>query len=177
MRISDWSSDVCSSDLRRHRRLSGGDQRSSRRAVAARHPPRRQAGDAREGMARGAGCAPPGGRRMSGPEEKVLAEKSLAELLGQDEAGAEDILAVLRLIAERAGKIILAYYVEAEEIEVRHKEDASPVTEADEAAEAFILGALNTLTPDIPGVAEEAMAAGEGPVIEDNSFWQADPHA
>src|SRR3546814_6573269 len=106
MRISDWSSDVCSSDLRRHRRLSGGDQRSSRRAVAARHPPRRHAGDAREGMARGAGCAPPGGRRMSGPEEKVLAEKSLAELLGQDEAGAEDILAVLRLIAERAGKII-----------------------------------------------------------------------
>src|SRR3546814_3796605 len=69
-----------------------------------------------------AGCAPPGGRRMSGPEEKVLAEKSLAELLGQDEAGAEDILAVLRLIAERAGKIILAYYVEAEEIEVRSEE-------------------------------------------------------
>src|SRR3546814_3675476 len=126
-------------------------------------------------MARGAGCAPPGGRRMSGPEEKVLAEKSLAGLLGQDEAGAEDILAVLRLIAERAGKIILAYYVEAEEIEVRHKEDASPVTEADEAAEAFILGALNTLTPDIPVVAEEAMAAGEEPVIEGNRFWLVDP--
>src|SRR3546814_14003739 len=117
-------------------------------------------------MARGAGCAPPGGRRMSGPEEKVLAEKSLAELLGQDEAGAEDILAVLRLIAERAGKIILAYYVEAEEIEVRHKEDASPVTEADEAAAAFIPGALNTLTHDIPVVAGEARAPDGGAVIE-----------
>ncbi len=91
------------------------------------------------------------------------------------EMEAEDILATLKLIAERAGKIILAYYVEAEEIEVRHKEDASPVTEADEAAETFILGALNTLTPDIPVIAEESMAAGEAPVIEGNRFWLVDP--
>ncbi|MGD1877530.1 MAG: 3'(2'),5'-bisphosphate nucleotidase CysQ [Kiloniellaceae bacterium] len=106
----------------------------------------------------------------SGPEAK-----SIETLLSQDEAGAEDILAVLRLIAERAGKIILAYYVEEEDIEVREKDDASPVTDADEAAEAFILGALNTLTPDIPVVAEEAMAAGEQPVIEGNRFWLVDP--
>lgn len=102
-------------------------------------------------------------------------KKSLDDLLNQDEAGAEDILAVLRLIAERAGKIILAYYVEADAVEVREKEDASPVTDADEAAEAFILGALNTLTPEIPVVAEEAMAAGEMPVIEGNRFWLVDP--
>ncbi len=102
-------------------------------------------------------------------------EKSVEDLLSQDEAGAEDILAVLRLIAERAGKIILAYYVEEEAVEVRHKDDASPVTDADEAAETFILGALNTLTPDIPVVAEEAMAAGEMPVIEGNRFWLVDP--
>ncbi len=92
-----------------------------------------------------------------------------------DELGAEDIIATLKMIAERAGKIILAYYVEGEEIEVRQKDDASPVTEADEAAETFILGALNTLTPDIPVVAEEAMAAGEEPVIEGNRFWLVDP--
>src|SRR3546814_8886938 len=110
-------------------------------------------------MARGAGCAPPGGRRMSGPGENKV-EKNLTELLDQDEAGADDIVAVLRLIAERAGKIILAYYVEAAEIEVREKDDASPVTEADEAAEAFILGALNTLPPDIPVVAEAAQEIG-----------------
>jgi len=102
-------------------------------------------------------------------------KKSLDDLLNQDEAGAEDILAVLRLIAERAGKIILAYYVEADAVEVREKEDASPVTDADEAAEAFILGALNTLTPEIPVVAEEAMAAGEMPVIEGHRFWLVDP--
>src|SRR3546814_13113299 len=98
---------------------------------------------------------------MSGPEENKKAEKSLAELLDQDEAGADDIVAVLRLIAERAGKIILAYYVEAAEIEVREKDDASPVTEADEAAEAFILGALHTLPPALPLVAAEATAAGD----------------
>src|SRR3546814_15430474 len=120
-------------------------------------------------MARGAGCAPPGGRRMSGPEEKVLAEKSLAELLGQDEAGAEDILAVLRLIAERAGKIILAYYVEAEEIEVRHKDEASPVTETDEAGEAFIPGALKTLTPHTPAVAGDTTSHGRGQANESQS--------
>ena len=102
-------------------------------------------------------------------------KKSLDDLLNQDEAGAEDIVAVLRLIAERAGKIILAYYVEADAVEVREKEDASPVTDADEAAEAFILGALNTLTPEIPVVAEEAMAAGEMPVIEGHRFWLVDP--
>ncbi len=102
-------------------------------------------------------------------------EKPLNALLGQDEVGGEDILSVLRLIAERAGKVILAYYVEGEDIEVREKDDASPVTEADEAAETFILGALNTLTPDIPVVAEEAMAAGEMPVIEGNRFWLVDP--
>ena len=107
---------------------------------------------------------------MSGAEEKPL-----EALLGQDEVGAEDILSVLRLIAERAGKIILAYYVEGEDIEVREKDDSSPVTEADEAAETFILGALNTLTPDIPVVAEEAMAAGETPVIDGNRFWLVDP--
>ena len=86
-----------------------------------------------------------------------------------EELDGEDIIATLKLIAERAGKIILAYYVEEENIEVREKDDASPVTEADEAAETFILGALNTLTPDIPVVAEEAMAAGEVPAPLDQS--------
>ena len=87
----------------------------------------------------------------------------------------EALLAVLRLIAERAGKEILAYYVEAEDIEVRHKADASPVTEADEAAEAFILEALHTLTPNIPVVSEEAMAAGACPDISGGRFWLVDP--
>ncbi len=87
----------------------------------------------------------------------------------------EDLLTVLRLIAERAGKVILGYYLEAEDIEVREKADASPVTEADEAAEEFILRALETLTPNIPVVAEEAMESGQVPDISGGLFWLVDP--
>ncbi len=87
----------------------------------------------------------------------------------------DDLLAVLRLIAERAGKEILAYYAEADEIEVREKADSSPVTEADEAAEDFILEALGKLTPDIPIVSEEAASAGLVPDISGGTFWLVDP--
>ena len=87
----------------------------------------------------------------------------------------EALLAVLRLIAERAGKEILAYYVEGGEVEVRRKADASPVTDADQAAEDFILAALQTLTPDIPAVSEEASEAGHVPDISGGRFWLVDP--
>ncbi len=87
----------------------------------------------------------------------------------------DDLLAVLRLIAERAGKEILAYYAEAKEIEVREKADSSPVTEADEAAEDFILEALAKLTPDIPIVSEEAASAGQIPDVSGGTFWLVDP--
>ncbi len=92
-----------------------------------------------------------------------------------EESESDDLMATLRLIAERAGKVILQYYVDAEEIDVREKDDASPVTDADEAAETFILGALNTLTPHIPIVSEEAAAAGEIPEIDGDFFWLVDP--
>ena len=88
----------------------------------------------------------------------------------------EDLLAVLRLLAERAGKIALAYYAEAENIEVRDKADASPVTEADEACEAFLLEALHKLTPDIPVVSEEASSQQGLPDIDvTQPFWLVDP--
>ena len=90
----------------------------------------------------------------------------------------EDLLAVLKLIAERAGKEILAYYAaagEGEGPEVREKADSTPVTEADEAAEAFILEALAKLTPDIPVVSEEAASAGYLPDVSGGRFWLVDP--
>jgi len=87
----------------------------------------------------------------------------------------EDLLAVLRLIAERAGKVILGYYGPGKDAGVRRKEDETPVTAADEAAEALILGALNTLTPHIPVVSEEAVAAGDIPDVSDGLFWLVDP--
>ncbi|MFQ5775298.1 MAG: 3'(2'),5'-bisphosphate nucleotidase CysQ [Kiloniellaceae bacterium] len=94
---------------------------------------------------------------------------------GFDPDDREALLAVLRLIAERAGKAILAYYVEAGRIEVRRKADASPVTDADDAAEALILEALSALTPNIPAVSEEAMETGPAPDVSGGRFWLVDP--
>ncbi len=91
---------------------------------------------------------------------------------------ADDLLAVLTVIAERAGKEILTLYREAAGdggIEVRRKADSSPVTDADEVAEALILEALAKLTPDIPVVAEEAAAAGHIPDVSGGRFWLVDP--
>jgi 3'(2'), 5'-bisphosphate nucleotidase len=87
----------------------------------------------------------------------------------------DDLIAVVKLIAERAGKEILAYYVEAEEIEVREKADASPVTEADEAADAFILEALGKLTPELPIITEESFEAESLPDLSGGRFWLVDP--
>lgn len=89
----------------------------------------------------------------------------------------DDLLAVLRVLAERAGKVALAYYAEAEDIAVRDKADASPVTEADVATEDFLLEALDRLTPGIPVVSEEASdAAGGTPEIDvERPFWLVDP--
>lgn len=57
---------------------------------------------------------------------------------------------------------------------LRAKADLSPVTQADELAEALIASALAALTPEIPLVAEEAFAAGKTPVIGER-FWLVDP--
>jgi 3'(2'), 5'-bisphosphate nucleotidase len=76
-------------------------------------------------------------------------------------------------LADRAGAVILEHY--HGEVAVRAKADASPVTAADEAAEAVILAGLAELTPDIPVVAEETVAAGRVPEIGDGPFWLVDP--
>jgi 3'(2'), 5'-bisphosphate nucleotidase len=75
-------------------------------------------------------------------------------------------------IAREAGGVIMAVY--ATDFAVRGKSDASPVTEADERAEAVIVQRLRALTPDIPIVAEEAVAAGHAPAVG-RRFWLVDP--
>jgi 3'(2'), 5'-bisphosphate nucleotidase len=76
-------------------------------------------------------------------------------------------------LADRAGAVILEHY--HGDVAVRAKADASPVTAADEAAEAVILAHLANLTPAIPVVAEETVAAGHVPEIDDGPFWLVDP--
>ena len=49
------------------------------------------------------------------------------------------------------------------------------MTAADEAGEALILGACASSRPDMPMVAEEAVAAGRVPEVGDGPFWLVDP--
>ncbi|MGH6945321.1 MAG: 3'(2'),5'-bisphosphate nucleotidase CysQ family protein, partial [Geminicoccaceae bacterium] len=84
-----------------------------------------------------------------------------------------DLLPKLTALAERAGALILEHY--RDEVAVRAKADASPVTAADEAAEALILEGLRELAPDLPAVAEEMVAGGRVPTLDHRPFWLVDP--
>src|SRR5690625_256714 len=91
-------------------------------------------------------------------------------------ASAQELLSALRRLAEEAGDVVLEYYAQGDAVEVRDKADASPVTAADEACEAFILDALKRLTPNIPIISEEAAEAGELPeVASGGRLWLVDP--
>jgi 3'(2'), 5'-bisphosphate nucleotidase len=82
-----------------------------------------------------------------------------------------DIEALTRIVRE-AGDIVMKVY--QGQIDVRSKADASPVTEADERAEAFIVPALRALAPGVPIVAEEMAARGQADAIG-QTFWLVDP--
>jgi len=75
-------------------------------------------------------------------------------------------------IAIEAGVIVMDVY--RSDFEVRSKADKSPVTVADERAEAFIVERLTALAPAIPVVGEELYAAGERPDISGGVFWLVD---
>ncbi len=79
----------------------------------------------------------------------------------------------LRDIAIAAGEIILDIY--GSEFAVRAKNDRSPVTDADEAAERVILERLGEIAPDIPILAEESASRGEAPAHLGERFWLVDP--
>lgn len=60
-------------------------------------------------------------------------------------------------------------------LEVSEKSDTSPVTEADQRAEAVILAGLKAHFPEIPVVAEEEAAAGRVPDVSAGRFFLVDP--
>ena len=75
-------------------------------------------------------------------------------------------------LAVMAGAVIMRIYASA--FDVRAKGDGSPVSQADEEAEAVILAGLATLMPGMPVLAEEAAARGEAPQLGD-AFILVDP--
>lgn len=83
-----------------------------------------------------------------------------------------DLLEQLIPVIRAAGDVVMAVY--ETDFAVRGKDDTSPVTEADERAEALIVPALEALLPGVPVVAEEAVAAGRIPTVAER-FWLVDP--
>lgn len=76
-------------------------------------------------------------------------------------------------LALEAGAAIMKIYEGSPQVTT--KADKSPVTDADRAAETIILAGLKRLTPDIPAVAEEAVAAHGLPQNVGARFWLVDP--
>ena len=74
--------------------------------------------------------------------------------------------------AHEAGEAILT--VVRRGFEVEAKQDRSPVTEADRAAELVILAGLARTAPGVPVIAEEEVAAGRIPA-HDDIYFLVDP--
>lgn len=66
----------------------------------------------------------------------------------------DHLIPVMRRLALEAGDVILAVY-ESPDFAVKAKSDASPVTEADEAADALISAGLRSAFPDVTLITEE----------------------
>lgn len=78
-------------------------------------------------------------------------------------------------IAEQAGEKIMEIYNQPETIEVMTKEDKSPLTAADQAANAHIVSELLKLYPDIPVISEEEKALDYSERKQWSHCWLIDP--
>jgi 3'(2'), 5'-bisphosphate nucleotidase len=85
------------------------------------------------------------------------------------------LLKVARRAALRAGTAILEVYDAVDASDVRRKADDSPVTRADEQAEAIIVEILAAAAPDIPVIAEETAEREGLPGAPPPRFWLVDP--
>ncbi len=85
-----------------------------------------------------------------------------------------EMLALFEELSLKAGATIMHYYENG--CDTEFKDDQSPVTVADQAAEKIIVSALRENYPDIPVVAEEEMSAGHTPEKSGTQrFFLVDP--
>ena len=90
----------------------------------------------------------------------------------------QELSQCLVAIARSAGEEILSIYgtdSQSADFSVRHKDDASPVTEADERGEAIILEGLEKACPGTAIVAEERVSRGGLPEQVGDAFFLVDP--
>lgn len=84
-----------------------------------------------------------------------------------------DLARKLIPVVRAAGEVELKYY--REDFAVTDKSDGSPVTRADQEAEALIERELGVIAPGIPVVGEEAAAQGRVTDISTGTFFLVDP--
>src|SRR6202035_4170732 len=89
-----------------------------------------------------------------------------------DAAACADLMDALTGITARAAQAILGFATAAG---LRSKADGSPVTAADEAAEAIICDGLKRLAPDVPVISEEHAAREKPKPIAAGSYFLVDP--
>jgi len=85
----------------------------------------------------------------------------------------EKLLIPVRELAGRASGRILAVY--DTEFAIAHKDDRSPLTEADMAAHQAIVSGLKKLTPDIPILSEESTEIDYATRQAWRQYWLVDP--
>jgi 3'(2'), 5'-bisphosphate nucleotidase len=90
-------------------------------------------------------------------------------IIGRDEAAA--LMDPLTALVVKAGEAILA--VNRRAMKVEGKDDGSPVTEADLAADRIIADGLAQIAPDVPVLSEERVQAAKPPFR--GSFFLVDP--
>ena len=76
-------------------------------------------------------------------------------------------------LARKAGRAIMTIY--RSEIEVEHKEDNSPLTQADRMSHELIMAGLGSKYPDIPIISEEQKNLGYDVRKNWETLWLVDP--
>jgi 3'(2'), 5'-bisphosphate nucleotidase len=105
----------------------------------------------------------------------TLQKSNMKPAAASEDTASEDtmMLDVFERLALAAGRKIMEIFHAG--CAVDQKLDASPVTEADRAAERIILDGLRAAFPEIPCVAEEEAAAGILPKKLGETFFLVDP--
>lgn len=84
-----------------------------------------------------------------------------------------ELLETVKAIAVQAGERILEIY--ESEFAIQHKDDKSPLTEADLAAHRTIVAGLEKLTPHIPVLSEESASIPFAERSRWTRYWLVDP--
>lgn len=86
-----------------------------------------------------------------------------------------DLMSSVKEISRVAGAAILEVYNREGTIQVRTKDDHSPLTDADIAAHQIIVSALTKLTPDLPILSEESADISWKERQTWPKYWLVDP--